>query len=157
MNVITAKFFSQTMKKRISINSFSTNRVNFQNVPKISMLNSFSYNNKRTFQSTVENSVENKNSEEYTHFGFKSVKKEDKESLVKEVFHNVAEKYDLMNDLMSMGLHRLWKDELINTLAPPASTKLLDVAGGTGFISLSIINNFIIQLNIDIQNRNNDD
>lgn len=49
-----------------------------------------------------------------------------------EVFKNVAEKYDLMNDVMSAGVHRLWKDEFIRTLAPLPGTKLLDVAGGTG-------------------------
>jgi len=52
--------------------------------------------------------------------------------LVKEVFQNVASKYDLMNDVMSAGIHRLWKDELIRQLNPKPNTKLLDCAGGTG-------------------------
>lgn len=51
---------------------------------------------------------------------------------VHEVFENVAESYDLMNDVMSFGIHRVWKDIFIHRLAPTADTKLLDVAGGTG-------------------------
>ena len=75
---------------------------------------------------------------ETTHFGFRDVPLEDKQTLVNEVFHSVAQRYDLMNDLMSAGLHRLWKDIMINTLNPPKSDKpfaLLDVAGGTGDIA----------------------
>ena len=51
---------------------------------------------------------------------------------VYEVFHNVAEKYDVMNDAMSAGVHRLWKDQFIERFAPTPGTQLLDVAGGTG-------------------------
>jgi demethylmenaquinone methyltransferase/2-methoxy-6-polyprenyl-1,4-benzoquinol methylase len=75
---------------------------------------------------------------ETTHFGFRDVPLEDKQTLVNEVFHSVASRYDLMNDLMSMGLHRVWKDIMINTLNPPKSEApfaLLDVAGGTGDIA----------------------
>src|SRR6202030_4409632 len=75
---------------------------------------------------------------ETTHFGFRDVPVEDKQTLVNEVFHSVASRYDLMNDLMSMGLHRVWKDIMINTLNPPKSDApfaLLDVAGGTGDIA----------------------
>jgi demethylmenaquinone methyltransferase/2-methoxy-6-polyprenyl-1,4-benzoquinol methylase len=75
---------------------------------------------------------------ETTHFGFRDVPLEDKQTLVNEVFHSVASRYDLMNDLMSMGLHRVWKDIVINTLNPPKSDApfaLLDVAGGTGDIA----------------------
>jgi demethylmenaquinone methyltransferase / 2-methoxy-6-polyprenyl-1,4-benzoquinol methylase len=75
---------------------------------------------------------------ETTHFGFRDVPLEDKQTLVNEVFHSVASRYDLMNDLMSAGLHRVWKDILINTLNPPKSEApfaLLDVAGGTGDIA----------------------
>ena len=71
-------------------------------------------------------------------FGFASVAAERKQGLVNEVFARVARRYDLMNDLMSGGLHRLWKDELIGWLAPPkgpAPYALLDVAGGTGDIA----------------------
>ena len=73
-----------------------------------------------------------------THFGFRDVPLEDKQTLVNDVFHSVASRYDLMNDLMSMGLHRVWKDLMINALNPPRSDKpfaLLDVAGGTGDIA----------------------
>jgi len=73
-----------------------------------------------------------------THFGFRDVPLGDKQTLVNEVFHSVASRYDLMNDLMSAGLHRFWKDIMINTLNPPKSDKpfaLLDVAGGTGDIA----------------------
>ena len=73
-----------------------------------------------------------------THFGFRDVPLEDKQGLVNDVFHSVASRYDLMNDLMSMGLHRVWKDLLINALNPPRGDRpfaLLDVAGGTGDIS----------------------
>ncbi|KAN0028337.1 hypothetical protein ACTFIV_010179 [Dictyostelium citrinum] len=79
------------------------------------------------------------NSGEKTHFGFKTVNKEDKESMVKDVFDSVSSNYDLMNDVMSMGIHRLWKDELINTLNPTPGSHLLDVAGGTGDISFRFL------------------
>jgi demethylmenaquinone methyltransferase/2-methoxy-6-polyprenyl-1,4-benzoquinol methylase len=75
---------------------------------------------------------------ETTHFGFRDVPVEDKQTLVNSVFHSVASRYDLMNDLMSMGLHRVWKDIMINTLNPPKGETpfaLLDVAGGTGDIA----------------------
>jgi ubiquinone/menaquinone biosynthesis C-methylase UbiE len=67
-----------------------------------------------------------------THFGFKTVKEDEKEELVRQVFQNVANKYDLMNDLMSCGIHRLWKDLFVRKLHPAKDMKLLDVAGGTG-------------------------
>jgi demethylmenaquinone methyltransferase/2-methoxy-6-polyprenyl-1,4-benzoquinol methylase len=73
-----------------------------------------------------------------THFGFRDVPLGDKQTLVNDVFHSVASRYDLMNDLMSMGLHRVWKDIMITTLNPPkgeAPFALLDVAGGTGDIA----------------------
>jgi demethylmenaquinone methyltransferase/2-methoxy-6-polyprenyl-1,4-benzoquinol methylase len=73
-----------------------------------------------------------------THFGFRNVPVVDKQILVNDVFHSVASRYDLMNDLMSAGLHRVWKDVMINALNPPRGDKpfaLLDVAGGTGDIA----------------------
>src|SRR6201994_4730791 len=76
--------------------------------------------------------------DETTHFGFRDVPLDDKQTLVNDVFHSVARRYDLMNDLMSAGLHRVWKDLMINTLNPPRSDApfaLLDVAGGTGDIA----------------------
>jgi demethylmenaquinone methyltransferase/2-methoxy-6-polyprenyl-1,4-benzoquinol methylase len=78
-----------------------------------------------------------------THFGFKDVPLGDKQGLVNDVFHSVARRYDLMNDLMSAGLHRAWKDLMINALNPPRSEKpfaLLDVAGGTGDIAFRAAN-----------------
>jgi demethylmenaquinone methyltransferase/2-methoxy-6-polyprenyl-1,4-benzoquinol methylase len=76
--------------------------------------------------------------DETTHFGFRDVELGDKQGLVNEVFHSVARRYDLMNDLMSGGLHRLWKEAMITALNPPRDDTpfaLLDVAGGTGDIS----------------------
>jgi demethylmenaquinone methyltransferase / 2-methoxy-6-polyprenyl-1,4-benzoquinol methylase len=71
-------------------------------------------------------------------FGFKAVPVTARQSLVNEVFSTVAARYDLMNDLMSGGLHRLWKDDVVAWLAPPKSARpfdLIDVAGGTGDIA----------------------
>src|SRR5204863_5818361 len=73
-----------------------------------------------------------------THFGYRDVPLGEKQTLVNDVFHSVASRYDLMNDLMSAGLHRVWKDIMITALNPPkseASFALLDVAGGTGDIA----------------------
>src|SRR5258706_12245475 len=73
-----------------------------------------------------------------THFGFRDVPLGDKQTLVNDVFPRVAQRYDLMNDLMAAGLHRVWKDLMINALNPPRSDTpfaLLDVAGGTGDIA----------------------
>eukprot|EP00128_Syssomonas_multiformis_P012288 Colp12_sorted_trinity150504_noHs@20754 len=82
----------------------------------------------------------NDSSEPKTHFGFKDVPESAKAKLVGEVFHNVAGKYDLMNDVMSGGVHRLWKDYFISKLDPQPGTKLLDVAGGTGDIAFRFLN-----------------
>jgi demethylmenaquinone methyltransferase / 2-methoxy-6-polyprenyl-1,4-benzoquinol methylase len=75
---------------------------------------------------------------ETTHFGYRDVPIGDKQTLVNDVFHSVATRYDLMNDLMSVGLHRVWKNILINQLDPPRGDRpfaMLDVAGGTGDIA----------------------
>lgn len=76
-----------------------------------------------------------------TSYGFKKVGPGDKQPLVNEVFHKVAKRYDLMNDLMSAGLHRLWKDAMVTWLNPPKRPgwKVLDVAGGTGDIAFRIV------------------
>ncbi len=71
-------------------------------------------------------------------FGFRRVRAEDKTGLVHRVFSSVAGNYDLMNDLMSGGLHRLWKDALVRRMEPKAGMTLLDVAGGTGDIALRL-------------------
>ncbi|MGV6874004.1 bifunctional demethylmenaquinone methyltransferase/2-methoxy-6-polyprenyl-1,4-benzoquinol methylase UbiE [Pseudochelatococcus sp. B33] len=80
-------------------------------------------------------------SEGTTHFGFKDVPLARKQGLVDEVFHKVAGRYDLMNDLMSAGMHRLWKDALISMLRPPRERAFhhLDVAGGTGDIAFRVL------------------
>jgi demethylmenaquinone methyltransferase/2-methoxy-6-polyprenyl-1,4-benzoquinol methylase len=72
-------------------------------------------------------------------FGFREVPEGDKESLVKEVFSSVAARYDLMNDLMSAGVHRIWKDAMVEWLNPQPGWKVLDVAGGTGDIAFRIV------------------
>jgi demethylmenaquinone methyltransferase / 2-methoxy-6-polyprenyl-1,4-benzoquinol methylase len=77
-----------------------------------------------------------------THFGEKTVPLADKQGLVDDVFHSVARRYDLMNDLMSGGLHRAWKDALVTAVNPPKSDKefaLLDLAGGTGDVAFRVV------------------
>lgn len=74
-----------------------------------------------------------------THFGFQTVAEEDKAGLVHGVFTRVANRYDVMNDLMSVGIHRLWKDAMMDWLAPRAGQRLLDVAGGTGDIAFRFL------------------
>ncbi|KAH8319217.1 hypothetical protein KR074_002413 [Drosophila pseudoananassae] len=73
--------------------------------------------------------------EQTTHFGFQTVRESEKEQKVHEVFEQVANSYDMMNDAMSMGIHRLWKDIFVERLGPTHGMKLLDMAGGTGDIS----------------------
>jgi demethylmenaquinone methyltransferase/2-methoxy-6-polyprenyl-1,4-benzoquinol methylase len=79
------------------------------------------------------------NEEKNIDFGNKKVMKTEKQTLVNNVFNSVADKYDLMNDLTSLGIHRLWKDSLINWLAPQPYQKLADIAGGTGDISMKFL------------------
>ena len=87
-----------------------------------------------------------------THFGYESVPLEDKQGRVDDVFHSVARRYDLMNDLMSGGLHRAWKDALVTAVNPPTKSRtrrlneksakpfaLLDLAGGTGDIAFRVV------------------
>lgn len=77
--------------------------------------------------------------EKTTHFGSRQVPEADKARLVSGVFSSVASKYDLMNDVMSAGVHRLWKDAMIDWLAPRTGQTLLDVAGGTGDIAFRFL------------------
>ena len=72
-------------------------------------------------------------------FGFRTVAEEAKAPLVRAVFASVAERYDLMNDLMSLGVHRLWKRAFIDWLGPRPGARLLDVGGGTGDIALRFL------------------
>lgn len=74
-----------------------------------------------------------------TSFGYKEVREEEKSQMVGNVFTSVASNYDLMNDLMSGGLHRLWKDRLVSKLNPFSGMKHLDVAGGTGDVAFRIL------------------
>jgi demethylmenaquinone methyltransferase/2-methoxy-6-polyprenyl-1,4-benzoquinol methylase len=79
--------------------------------------------------------------DENAHFGFQRVPLEDKQARVDDVFHSVASRYDLMNDLMSGGLHRAWKEVLVTTVNPPKGERpfaLLDLAGGTGDIAFRV-------------------
>ena len=71
-------------------------------------------------------------SDKTTHFGYKTVNVEEKAGKVAEVFHSVADNYDLMNDLMSMGIHRIWKQVAIEMSGVRGGHKVLDIAGGTG-------------------------
>jgi demethylmenaquinone methyltransferase/2-methoxy-6-polyprenyl-1,4-benzoquinol methylase len=77
-----------------------------------------------------------------TDFGFARVPLDDKQRLVDDVFHKVARRYDLMNDVMSGGLHRAWKDALVTAIDPPRSDRpfrLIDVAGGTGDVAFRVV------------------
>jgi demethylmenaquinone methyltransferase/2-methoxy-6-polyprenyl-1,4-benzoquinol methylase len=76
---------------------------------------------------------------ETTHFGFRTVAEGEKAGMVRHVFDAVAPKYDLMNDLMSAGVHRLWKAALIDWLAPRPGQRIVDVAGGTGDIAFRLL------------------
>lgn len=86
----------------------------------------------RVYSNTAESS-------KTTHFGFEDVPEDEKQSRVDAVFQNVAEKYDLMNDSMSFGVHRIWKDAFIRRLDPGPGTQLVDVAGGTGDIAFRFL------------------
>jgi demethylmenaquinone methyltransferase/2-methoxy-6-polyprenyl-1,4-benzoquinol methylase len=74
-----------------------------------------------------------------THFGFEEVPESEKAGRVHGVFTSVAARYDLMNDAMSLGIHRLWKDALIDWLAPWPGMRLVDVAGGTGDVAFRFL------------------
>lgn len=82
-------------------------------------------------------------------FGFTKVTPEERTKRVRTVFDNVASKYDLMNDLMSLGIHRYWKNHFISQLPIKANHKIIDVAGGTGDITLKIIEKYP-HLNLEI-------
>ena len=74
-----------------------------------------------------------------THFGEREVPENEKAGLVHGVFSSVASRYDVMNDVMSVGIHRLWKDAMLDWLAPRNHQRLLDVAGGTGDIAFRFL------------------
>lgn len=85
--------------------------------------------------SIMENKTPPTQSKETTHFGFQTVAENEKAAKVAEVFHSVAQRYDVMNDLMSAGLHRIWKSFTIGRAAIRPGMKVLDIAGGTGDLS----------------------
>jgi 2-methoxy-6-polyprenyl-1,4-benzoquinol methylase len=120
----------------------------FKNYTKISLFQNKFQNSLIKFCTT-----NNKNEkDEYISFGFKNVKKDERQSMVNTVFANVAAKYDVMNDAMSLGIHRVWKNEFVNSLgmlkpntlydekgnSRQEKMKIIDVAGGTGDISFRI-------------------
>jgi demethylmenaquinone methyltransferase/2-methoxy-6-polyprenyl-1,4-benzoquinol methylase len=80
-----------------------------------------------------------KMTEKTTHFGFQDIPEDEKAGRVRGVFGSVASKYDVMNDAMSFGIHRVWKDAMMDWLAPRPGQRLLDVAGGTGDISFRFL------------------
>ncbi|MGR7995441.1 MULTISPECIES: bifunctional demethylmenaquinone methyltransferase/2-methoxy-6-polyprenyl-1,4-benzoquinol methylase UbiE [unclassified Xanthobacter] len=76
-----------------------------------------------------------------THFGYRTIPLVEKQALVDDVFHKVARRYDIMNDFMSAGMHRVWKDALVSKLRPPVNDRpfhLLDLAGGTGDVAFRV-------------------
>jgi ubiquinone/menaquinone biosynthesis methyltransferase len=78
----------------------------------------------------------------WTHFGFQKVTEDEKTQKVQSLFNNVSQQYDLMNDLMSLGIHRFWKDQFVWKLPLKTNSLILDVAGGTGDIPLKICKTF---------------
>ena len=92
----------------------------------------------------TENTAKNPES---TQFGTRDVEPDEKTALVRDVFDSVADNYDIMNDLMSGGIHRLWKDHLIRRIRPKAGLHYLDVAGGTGDIAFRINNKINAKMN----------
>jgi demethylmenaquinone methyltransferase/2-methoxy-6-polyprenyl-1,4-benzoquinol methylase len=76
---------------------------------------------------------------ESTHFGFRTIPRDHKAGLVRDLFDGVSGRYDLMNDLMSAGIHRLWKRSMVSWLAPRGRQRVVDVAGGTGDIAFRIV------------------
>jgi len=100
------------------------------------------------------------NQRETADFGARKVPLEEKQGLVNAVFHGVADRYDLMNDLMSGGVHRLWKDALVSKLAPPKTGgrpyRVLDMAGGTGDIAERIVNASVGYAEVTVADINED-
>ena len=95
-----------------------------------------------------------------THFGEETVLLDHKQGMVDKVFHDVADRYDLMNDLMSGGVHRLWKNAMVAELAPPkAGTRpyrVLDMAGGTGDIAQRIVERSVGYAEVVVSDINSD-
>ncbi|XP_054154477.1 2-methoxy-6-polyprenyl-1,4-benzoquinol methylase, mitochondrial-like [Oppia nitens] len=102
----------------------------------INILKTFRYNgSKHMSRKFVTNITTKRFDSNKTHFGYQNVTHEEKSQKVHDVFRSVAQKYDLMNDIMSLGIHRYWKRQLIRYLKPLRDTTLLDTCGGTGDIA----------------------
>lgn len=89
--------------------------------------------------SRTDSSNNNQNDDRQTHFGYQQVPLSDKQRLVSGVFSSVAQRYDVMNDMMSLGVHRLWKDTFVSDISPSSTMKILDCAGGTGDIAFRLL------------------
>ena len=89
-----------------------------------------------TSESSTKTTQANQDTDTVTHFGFQDVKAQDKANKVADVFHSVASKYDVMNDLMSLGIHRIWKRLTIESSGVRPGYKVLDIAGGTGDLTM---------------------
>jgi demethylmenaquinone methyltransferase/2-methoxy-6-polyprenyl-1,4-benzoquinol methylase len=87
-------------------------------------------------ESLSESQTSSKDAEQITHFGFQNVRANEKAGKVADVFHSVASKYDIMNDLMSMGIHRIWIRLTIESSGVRPGYKVLDIAGGTGDLTM---------------------
>jgi len=87
-------------------------------------------------ESLSETAKSNQEAEQITHFGFQNIRAEEKASKVADVFHSVASKYDVMNDMMSLGIHRIWKRLTIESSGVRPGYKVLDIAGGTGDLTM---------------------
>lgn len=92
-------------------------------------------------------------SDRTTHFGFRTVREDEKASLVRGVFSSVANRYDLMNDLMSGGVHRLWKQAFVDWLNPRSDMAVLDVGGGTGDIAFRLLKRGVRRVTVCDVNR----
>ncbi|KAI9590455.1 2-methoxy-6-polyprenyl-1,4-benzoquinol methylase, mitochondrial [Glossina fuscipes] len=119
--------------------------INLKTIQACNLLNNFRSTRlkcrKRMSTTTKKESINEQetSTEETTHFGFQTVKESEKVQKVHKVFEDVAKSYDLMNDVMSIGIHRIWKDIFVERLGPSHGTRLLDMAGGTGDIAFRYI------------------
>ncbi|GFS22980.1 2-methoxy-6-polyprenyl-1,4-benzoquinol methylase, mitochondrial [Elysia marginata] len=120
-----------------ALNPFNTG--SSKNIKKLQCVRNFHLKKLNSQKETAQQSSSSQDPEKETHFGFQSVAEEEKEQKVYEVFENVASSYDVMNDAMSVGIHRLWKDAFLEKFSPSPGTKLLDVAGGTGDIAFRFL------------------
>jgi len=107
--------------------------------PNFKQYKTSSLRNHRSGITMASSEPNNDTSSDNTHFGFKEVPASEKAGMVRGVFDSVAENYDLMNDLMSAGVHRLWKTAMMDWLGPRPGQHLLDVAGGTGDIAFKFL------------------